>query len=216
MRRENNEKELPNVPFAENLVFYAPLTQGDLTDHISGVSPVQQSDTSISWDSSKGMYLLESNPGRRDYYVSPLYYDIDVPITDIGNITMCIDVINVYMGNQYCPHICIPSWSDCGKSYTSAWTREILYNSTVGVLYRYVVLANFNYDNNQGYIYFYKNGQYSHSRNCNEWTGSNKKPLYNRNTVAITMANDTDSFKIYAKNARIYNRRMTASEIAQL
>lgn len=47
-------------------VFYAPLTQGDVTDHISGISigTVSPNNGSYSWDSSLGAYHFIKNSGR--------------------------------------------------------------------------------------------------------------------------------------------------------
>lgn len=215
MRREHTPSStMPNVPFAEDLLFYAPLANGDLKDYVSGVSPTLQNDTNISWDTSKNMYLLESNPGTTGYYVSPLYYDVDLPISDFGNLTIVIDVINVQMGNQYCAHVLTPSWSDIGKNYVCAFMRQYGYGSPDNALHRYVASSNFT--SSSGSISFYKDGVFSHSTNKAEWVGSTSKPLYDKNSVAICMANDTSTFKIYAKNCRIYNRSMTAAEVAQL
>lgn len=60
MRRDDFLKtggpDLP--PFAEDLVFWAPLTEGDLTDHISGETGTTSPGASVQWDDSKGMYLM--------------------------------------------------------------------------------------------------------------------------------------------------------------
>lgn len=215
MRREHTSSSItPNVPFAEDCIFYAPLTEGDLTDHISGASPITQSNTLFQWDSNMQMYYLESNPGTTGYYVSPLYYDVNLPIRDFGNLTIVIDVINVEMGNQYCAHVLTPSWSDIGKNYVCAFMRQYGYGSPDNVLHRYVASSNFT--SSSGSISFYKDGVLSHSVNKAEWVGSTSKPTYDKNSVAICMANDTSTFKVYAKNCRIYNRSMTAAEVAQL
>lgn len=68
MKREhikNGGSIQPTIPFAENLVFYAPLTQGDLTDHISGselqVKEYTGATGTISFDQDKQMYYFFHN-----------------------------------------------------------------------------------------------------------------------------------------------------------
>ena len=69
MRREHKDNSGGSqpIPFEEDLIFYAPLTQGDLTDHVSGTTGQLLTDTTMTWDANKGMYLFHtSNPGYGD------------------------------------------------------------------------------------------------------------------------------------------------------
>ena len=62
MRREHlsSTRVLPDIPFAEDCIFYAPLTQGDLTDHISSNTLTVLSPATCTWDSSKNMYYFNA------------------------------------------------------------------------------------------------------------------------------------------------------------
>jgi hypothetical protein len=79
MRRDDFLKtggpDLP--PFAENLVFWAPLTNGDLTDHISGASLLCDSRVSYLWDTNENCYKFtmasDLQSGRGAYFNGVTY-----------------------------------------------------------------------------------------------------------------------------------------------
>jgi len=196
-----------NVPFSENLVFYAPLTQDDLTDHISGNSPTMMSNCSKSWDSSKEMWRLTSNPGRRGYYVSPLrYQNLNIPqVSASSKMTLVIDVAGINAGNNYCAMLITPEWGTIGKSYYHFYLAETRFGGIDTGTHRYVGVWD------SGKVTWYKDGVRKGSQSwgpTSVYTGAG--------CVAVCMANDTSKYEIYAKNARIYNRAFTASEVAQL
>lgn len=199
--------ELPDVPFAEDLLFYAPLTQGDLTDHISGVSPIQDANTTITWDSSKQMYLLNSKPGRSSYYVSPLRY-VGVSVINVHQspLTLFAQVVCSKNGNNYCAMVITPDWRTAGKGKSIYYMGETRFGGKDTSLRKYCGVWN-----GSGNVKFYKNGSQTNSiswGSSTKWTGSS--------CVAICMANDCSEYEIYAKDVRIYGRALSAAEVAQL
>ena len=197
----------PDVPFSENLVFYAPLTQDDLTDHISGNSPTTMSNCSKSWDSSKEMWKLTSNPGRTGYYVSPLrYQNLNTPqVSPSSKMTLVIDVAGINAGNNYCAMLITPEWGTIAKRYYHFYLAETRFGGIDTGIHRYVGVWD------SGSVTWYKDGVRKGSQSWGStsvYTGAG--------CVAVCMANDTSKYEIYAKNVRIYNRAFTASEVAQL
>lgn len=83
MSRRHYKKleQQPLPPFYENLVFWAPLTEGDLTDHISGASLVANQNASITWDSAEGAYKFDLPTSV------PSYKGIELPnvVIDFGD-----------------------------------------------------------------------------------------------------------------------------------
>lgn len=214
-RREYSKQQdggnLPQVPFSENLVFYAPLTEGDLTDHISGTSPTTDSNCTYQWDDSIGMYKIRaysSNNGAD--FPSALKWSIpSMNLTQGQALTLVIDVQEIYVyGNYYAPMISVPSMSYqkaayiCNARYTN---RQLL-----STLHRYCVSCSA-FNGSDFSLKFYQDGVLKQSA---AW-GENYS--YNNNTVSVCQLHTNNSeYQIYAKNVRVYNRELTASEVAQL
>ena len=78
MRREHVLDNISNIPFAEDLVFYAPLTEGDLTDHVNNLQGKVKTTASITWDSSVGMYLIDSP--QKNYLNGGIYWELPQPM----------------------------------------------------------------------------------------------------------------------------------------
>ena len=81
MRREHKNIE-EVVPFRESLVFYAPLTQGDLSDHVSGVKPTTDSGCSYVWDDAKQMYLFETSTNTSSWECCLKYRGMGMGLVD--------------------------------------------------------------------------------------------------------------------------------------
>lgn len=215
-RREYKSMEqgggnLPDVPFAENLVFYAPLTEGDLTDHISGTVPTQSQDSYCEWDETIGMYKLRaysSNNGAD--FPSALKWSIpSMNLTQGQALTLVIDVQEIYVyGNYYAPMISVPSMSSQGGAYIC--NTRYINKQLLSTLHRYCVSCSaFNGSNFT--LKFYQDGVLKQS---GTWA---QNYSYNKNTVSVCQLHTNNrEYQIYAKNVRVYNRELSASEVAQL
>lgn len=197
MRREylNGTGGLPDVPFAEDCIFYAPLSYNDLTDHISGVQGVIQSGTTLEWNSSMNMYLIKNDYLSNAQAQGGVWFDIPgfqkpftlfARIQEVSNDYLwdyAVDVTNVSGANNY----------PFSKGYFSLST-----------LCKCVLVCY-----TSGTTYYYKNSSKVSTFN---WTSF---PIFNR----IKLVTNNSGYKInhsYVSDVRIYNRTLSDSEIAQL
>lgn len=83
MSRRHYKKleQQPLPPFYENLVFWAPLTEGDLTDHISGVELKHTDESYVKWDSSMNAYQFfkKRKPDYNGWDTSILFDAVNFP-----------------------------------------------------------------------------------------------------------------------------------------
>lgn len=214
MRREYKWKEQqpqPLPPFYENLVFWAPLTEGDLTDHISGVSPTTDTGCGYEWDADKGMYKLTSSGNSSSRYGALKYSGLNMRLADGQDITFVLDFEEVSgNGNGYNVIFGVPA--------TTVQIPDIAYITH----YRYT--SQTNYNNVMGYgryacVYsgttckFYKDGILKNTVSSAKWS----MIKFSANTASICQLNTNNTeYTMYGKNARIYNRALSASEVAQL
>lgn len=69
-------------------IFYAPLTQGDLTDHISGASFIDPSGNAVQWDDSVQMYkFLKKEKSQEKYFPVNLLYDAQTNPTGLRQVS---------------------------------------------------------------------------------------------------------------------------------
>lgn len=92
----NNTPSPGGVPFAEDLIFWAPLTEGDLTDHISGVTGEIQNGTTVTWDSSKGMYLIDTTRVSSTTWSGGLWFPNSINLTKDTPFTIYIEAETSY------------------------------------------------------------------------------------------------------------------------
>lgn len=73
MARRHYNIESDNFP--KGLIFYAPMNQGDLTDHISGNDLQGYDSNKVQWDSSVGMYkvIKQAQADEMNWNVNLLY-----------------------------------------------------------------------------------------------------------------------------------------------
>ena len=213
-RREYSKQQgggnLPDVPFAENLVFYAPLTEGDLTEHISGTVPTQSQDSYCEWDETIGMYKLRAYSSKNGTdFPSALKWSIpSMNLTQGQALTLVIDVKEIYVyGNYYAPMISVPSMSQQGGAYIC--NARYINKQLLSTLHRYCISCSaFNGSNFS--LKWYQDGVLKQS---GTWA---QNYSYNNNTVSVCQLHTNNSeYQIYAKNVRVYNRELTASEVAQ-
>jgi hypothetical protein len=207
---QNNGSVPPVVPFAEDLVFYAPLTEGDLTDHISGVTGVERTGGTLTYDSNAEMYHIYSE-GDSSSSKGGLYFG-DWQAFDASNgITMYIyaqEVPSEISGNSFSAIISIPLLTAntstvyiCNYRYTN----KTYYQQFIQTASKLVVVWN-----TDGSVSYYRDGTFV--RTDTGWTGRSPftcitiGQLHTRNT----------KYGLLFKDARVYNRALTAQEVAQL
>ena len=209
----NKLENEPLPPFADNLVFWAPLTEGDLTDHISGVEPTTDAGCSVTWDAEKQMYKFYANGSSSSYKASARYGSLDMGMLDGDAVTLVIDVEEIsYSGNHYSPMLCTPDGIVESQGFNSARVNNVYYHSGIDLeLHRYSVVFERKIGAGKFNVIRYQDGIHKHTT---QWTAPLK--LSDNIATICQLNNGNTLYSIYAKNARIYNRELTAEEVAQL
>lgn len=212
MRREYEVAERGAVdmpPFADNLVFWAPLDNGDVTDHISGKSPSSDSGCGYEWDENKGMYLLHAVGSSSSCYTALKYSNLNL-FENGHEHTLVIDVDenNSWFSSTYTNRYNIMIGSPIRTSsngvstYICHYRYSTSYTPMVGT-HRYVMVVK------SGTWKFYKDGVLI--------TSLSSTGVSNGKSVAICQLNTNNSRNyIWAKNARIYNKAFSDEEVRQL
>ena len=212
-------RALPDVPFAENLVFYAPLTEGDLTDHISGTSPTTgAAGTSVTWNTGKGMYLFAFDETASVWTGAAAVYNNPAVLSNIqalcGDEQPCALVIQCEIiaqyGNRY------GEFTACYDSQSHRSRLDLCSQRLNG------------YAENDSYVIYptgfnklaivyeagkrrsYVNGTLGKEMDWVQGT-LNLDGVY----IALKLSNNY-RLQCYVKDIRIYNRSFTAQEVAQL
>jgi hypothetical protein len=228
------------VPFAENLVFYAPLTEGDLTDHISGKVGITDTQSSTgsseyyatcSWNSNVGAYDMYSI-GRNKYndYSSPLRFDNLTLYTGEGTDNIANQGLTIYMeiyqtkysGNGYAFMFAVDdanvSFSEYKHSYDNKAQSTFMTDGTCNFgIRRKECPATSSFHKcvatvtSSGTITWYMDGA---SKGSGSWGGNMKG---NPTSCAVLQQTfNTSEQEAYIKDLRIYNRCLSASEVSQL
>ena len=216
----SQECEYQSIPFAENLVFYAPLTEGDLTDHISGKSPSTDSGCSVTWNSTYNMYQLYCYGG--DYraalrWVGLSLYDTGHNIrTDGLTVTANIKFIS-QSGNNYSAFYACDSLKDTFGQYASNRAYLYLCNARFGTsgvgsdINRLTTALSYGGSNN---LKFYKNSSLATSMN---WGASEISASRAPDTLGLCERHTNNTnMTILISDVRVYNRVLSASEVGQL
>lgn len=210
-RREYKSMEqgggnLPDVPFAENLVFYAPLTEGDLTEHISGQAMTITGDGGIDYDSAEGAYLITLPT-----------FDTESPskavlIADNLSLGLSNQLTTVYSYRELGSANFRPAYFSAGNilSDTYPYALPFVFGGARGSANQWKTFIQV-WDTSQ-FMTSYKNGS-----------------IYNEQTISTTITDSCNSGisigrraasfhqgSYYLRDLRIYNRALTASEVAQL
>ena len=220
----------PSIPFQENLIFHAPLTQGDLTDHISGSNLTVTSPATCTWDSSKEMYYF--NASNMGYYNTMFrWFGLSLGLINNASTTASLH----FTVSWYCI-IDITSWTTVYGEYLwwSRWIPSMSYVKSQGnYSYAgfidssdYLGLKEGDYGRftlviNGSSILFYKDGTLVNTTNTNLSRGGSV--YYNNIDTNICIyymyKRSTDhghSGACHYKDIRVYNRSLSASEVAQL
>lgn len=211
MKREHN---IENLPFQENLVFYAPLTNWDLTDWISGNEFVTSGNGTIQWNSVKEAYQI-STPTTRTRFVMSINVDLGITLTNQSEYTIFAKILpNTIQASVIEPFVGLGNWSESSfKPHINSSTNFV--SST----------ANFNYsayeglDNNgSGRIcryYVYGKDEYndySHVSNPAQWNNTNKC----KNMLCVGVNRNGNAMTFCIKDIMVFDRRLTPEEIKTL
>lgn len=194
----------------DGCILYAPLTQGDLSDHIYGLQPTIESGCTATWDSTKAAYSLYSSAVWKAalQYSHPSLTKEDVVNNGI--------TLSVYMT--------MDSYS--GNGYSSFISLNGTKNSSAGVIYTYTCKARFSgvtFTNWHRITSVWQNGVLSHYCDgelylqhswCSEYAtlGFPQPALF---TVCELHTNNYN-MTMHAKNLVVYNKALTASEVQAL
>lgn len=213
MRRQVFEKGGGGIPFEENLIFYAPLTENDLTDHISGET-LRTLSTTFVWNSTHEMYEF-----NKSYTGGAFFQDIDLslPFTsnDFSDVE-CTCVFDFVLTNsadrKYANLVGLAKGfytSSASHRFPYIWVQHIGTTISANTKYRIAwVLKNSTFS-------YYVNGQsvlfnYTNKHDNFDYTECN-------NYVSFCTGNwsGNDGGGCFG-NIRIYDRALTAQEVAQL
>ena len=223
----------PLPPFAENLVFWAPLTEGDLTDHISGETGTTSAGASVQWDGNLGMYLLSvstTDPYGRGHDCCALKYNGSQFRNNFrgvyDNCTMFFVLReNTYVaGNGGTDRFCTSRYVSF-SALKEVWETSPRANVMVDgnrlhsgnpidpsqTIKAVVVLEN-------GFAKYYKNGAQTQSVSWDSLADPLSLAIMDKNghATATSSGYNTISASAYIKDVRVYNRVLTVEEILQL
>ena len=236
MRREYMKSggDTPLPPFSENLVFWAPLTQGDLSDHISGEVGASSSNCSAVWDSNEGMYLLSAattDAYGRGHNSDALRFNSAALRANLnGTQTTGMTVYMLLKEHTYVPgpngQYGVSRYFSCSDMY-DVWETSPRMNvlvdgarlrqSQINTTKLWKVAVVYNPTSRQ--LSFYDNGSLLYTLS---WTDAPSAPLSvglcskNGHGTSTTSGYNTKSFSAYVQDVRIYNIQLTASEVTQL
>lgn len=85
MRKEHTQTEQSYIDWLKSLgcVFYAPLTEGDTTDHISGQQLIMSNGT-FTWNRNKQAYQFNGPGSIKQYIASWNNLDMDLDVNNFG------------------------------------------------------------------------------------------------------------------------------------
>lgn len=217
MKRENVQisgSVLPDIPFAENLVFYAPLTYGDLTDHISGTSPTTDTQCSCTWDSSKEMYLLSAN-GANNFRCALNYTNLSLQITEKSTQQFTVTGIFEWVsknGNNFEAFYSVSNQKQSSNTCLR-WTCGDVTKYDGGKHFTGIKRLTAIVDNSSGQGTYIRYEDNELVTNFGSWSNIKNPP----NSVGICqLLINQYAFSCYAKDVRVYNRALSAAEVAQL
>lgn len=235
MRRQHKQLDgTPLPPFAENLVFWAPLTQGDLSDHISGEVGASSSNCSAVWDGTEGMYLLTAattDTYGRGHNSDALRYNSAALRANLnGTQTTGMTVYMLLKEHTYVPgpsgQYGVSRYFSCSDMY-DVWETSPRMNVLVdgarlsqssintSKLRKVAVV----YNPTAKLLTVYEDGTVVLR---GSWTDTPASPLSvgllskNGHATSTSSGYNTKSFSAYVQDVRIYNIQLTAEEIAQL
>lgn len=211
---------LDNPQLDPSIVFYAPLGQGDTTDHISGNDVTVDSYGALSWNNSESAWYF--NGSYYGYYSKSLFAwkNLDMGIfsssTTAANVVFTISAkIKVQSANDIGTSRFIPSFSyvQDGSHYLYAFaSRGAFWNASIDGQWHEYTLRVSNGSAECMLDGVLKN-TYSMSMSQSGFVVADTD-----NYLAVYSLFNANKFggSAYIKNVIVYNRALTDAEIAQL
>lgn len=200
-------------PFSENLILWAPLTEGDLTDHIGGLAPTFAS-TPV-WDNNRKMYLLDSTQNSAWkaglQFTNPSGFNINCQ----DGWTMWAMIETVYTSWNYNALMACTScylrnnnWGTNKQCFS--YTAEV-YTGTLPSGVHKVCFASTNTD-------IEPSNSYVDGIEVGYAGGYSAAQMVNPPTQCDVCETNSGNrrIRLYARDIRLYNRRLTPQEIATL
>ena len=199
-------------PADPTLIFFAPLSYGDLTDHISG-NMLNNYSSFVSWDSSQQMYHVNKPTTREN---CP-YWNVDftgvLQKTSSQTFTFIVDGISVkssrfnypeffslghFYNGDWVPSIAVDGWRESDK--TAFKRRVTIFDGSDVLRYADGVLT-----------------ERIPQGSTSGWRVS-KWQIQSFQKVCLNplRGNDEAGLDIYVKNLRIYNRALSIEEAMSL
>ncbi len=221
--------DINGIPFWEDCVFYAPLVQGDTTDHISGTNiTVNNNYASLTYDSIEAAYLFNATTAG---YYSKFYWDnlnlgiIHEDRTD--NVYTVLCEMKIVSATQKAQLRALPIagilngrsnyvfgfFSDLRTFYGVTSTTGNIPDG--GVWRKYAIVKNFGLTDSCTYYVDLTAGSVN-TGYCEKSSSLTFQDANRRVTVMSDYNNNNQIGKVYLRNIVIYNRALTAAEIAQL
>ena len=215
MRRDEIIKGI-DVPFAEYLVFYAPLTEGDLTDHISGTEASINPNATVQWDAASQMlHLYTANAVSSPSYEKSIWWENLAKLMSFPDgVTLYAEMEEVNgecSGNSYSAIVATPTVkSGPSPYYMCNYRYTYKGGSGNGYIER---LSHAKYSavfGTNGTVDFYKDSVLKGG--VTNWS----TPV-NDGSVSVCQLNSNNyKYGIKIRDVRIYNRQLSVSELAQL
>ena len=215
-RRHHCPPPNPYVEWLKSLgcVFYAPLVENDTSDWISGQYPTTDTGCTVTWDANQGMYNLYSRRNGQNYGALNWRSGLNLSFSNGDAGSALITVKEIAMsGNGYNAMITSPNLYGRNTSNENLiWICQARYQSGTNTgLHKYAIT----YPQNDGLspvgIKFYRDGTLIRTAN---WT---LQTCVGYNTVGVCQANINNTYyQIYAKDAMVFNRVLTQSEIQMI
>lgn len=209
-RHYNKLQQEPLPPFAENLVFWAPLTEGDLTDHINGITGTLWNGTFV-WNSEKQAYKIKTTSGGQNclifsksnlFNLSPSYNYTTYAELYVESFSGTCDFIKLGTGN-------IDRSGGVSLGETHRWN-----NFPTGTWRRLAMTKN------GTEVKFYLNGTLNKTSTTSTFE-SLKAELWSIwgdsvDVIVIGGGFYTYKYTAYIKNVKFFNRALSSQEVAQL
>lgn len=223
MKREEYKSEQTLLDWLKSMgcIFYAPFTYGDLTDHISGSTLVDPSGTSVVWDSTMQMYkFLKTVKSQEKYFPVNLLYNAQTNPRGLRRLeTQEYTIVGYTMRTEittygYPPYIVIGSYKDTGNyepslfSFREETDRE---SARVRFIRVFSMTQQMGYCDNNAIGYFVNQAIASDNRNL---LSNIQESMFSKVTINPKReGNDPISMNCYVKDAMIFNRALTDTEL---
>lgn len=217
-KRHHNESDYIEWLKSMGCIFYAPLSENDTTDKISGVNGSVQYSNSVTWDTDKNMYLFSKNNSYSPSQGIMVYSGLNLDFPNLNNVefTLLYD-INVKVGGYH------PSAS---PNISPKWIAPIVLgerkviinmeNSNPSLNSNYKMGVIFpNHNSGKHISKWYVNGSQTSSFT---YTSAMVGDYTIRDRVYINYCNSNayTGCQFYLKDMMIFNKELTINEIRKI